>query len=728
MKQMLQYLKTELAPQPGKFENVLRITILSVLLVILLETFQTPLPAYSAYILFFISKEEASSTILTGILATLAVTISVFLTIAIYMISADEPGLRLPLMATIVFAGMFISRASSFGPIAFLTGFLVTIALTLVDLIPIKHPLSSANLLTRSVLWLWVVVMLPVGLVIVANALTGRNPADLFEQGIKERLKLAACVLSGHVNPNDQKKLQDFAESSHSRCKFPKIFENSRREWLELGTADLFRYLRIPDIFSKKLHINKKANEQLLANVGKLNVLLMEWQELKVSEPELVDAASKCGAMLLKLAKAIETKAKTLPSIQKFTLPTYLGNTVHERKAFLLLATIMQIIEGMPSLWNSRTIPDNSTSKPEKKTFHFLVPDAFTNPDYTRYALKTTLAIFIAYMTYNLLNWPAIRTCMITCFFVSLGTFGETVQKMILRIIGALIGGGIGLLSVIFIMPYLTTIMGLSMITAVMAFFAAWVAASSERLSYAGLQIVLAFFLSILVGYGPTVDLTEARDRVVGVLLGNIIIFLVYTMIWPTSVVAQARFALAKALNKLSQMMAMTPVAFNENQTLKDALFLAFSEAISQAKRLISFDPFEPQYIQHEKIEVDIALKDTLNSLCGPMIILGEQSSHMPLTAISSKEMATYCQLLSDWFCSEANLLLSDKESILPLPQIEPLIRSFEYAAGESSWLLAYSDWYHTLDERVHQLEALIRTALDFRRIPLSRSAIKESI
>lgn len=700
MKQMMQHLRIELALEPGRFENVLRITVLTVLLVILLETFQTPLPAYSAYILFFISKEETASTILTGLIAALSITVSVLLTIAIYMISANEPGLRLPLLAMIVFAGMFVSRASPFGSIAFITGFLVTIALTLVDVIPTGDPLPSADLLTRSVLWLWVIVMLPVVLVIIANALTGRNPADLFDQGLKRRLELAARVFIGSVDLSDQKQLQVDAES---------------------GTSELFRYLKMPDIFYKKLQINKRANEKLLAHTGRLSVLLTEWVELKVSQPHLVDAAWKCGERLLMLSQAIKTKTETIPSFQRLTPPTYKGDTVHERKAFLLLATMIQMIEELPLLWNSRITPEAFTQKDEKKTFNFLAPDAFSNPDYCHYALKTTLAVFIAYITYNMLNWPGIRTCMITCFFVSLGTFGETVQKMTLRIIGALIGGGLGLMTIIFIMPYLTTIIGLSVITAIVAFFAAWVATSSERLSYAGLQIALAFFLCILVGYGPTIDLTEARDRVVGVLIGNLIIFLVYTIIWPTSVVAQARIALASALGKLSDML--------KEQTLKDTLFLAFSDAISHAKRLISFDPFEPKYIQHERIEIDIALKDALQSICGPVILLGEQPLQMHLSATLSKELTAYCQLLGSWLNNVAKQLSSGEEFLLPLPQIDTLMHNFEQRTVESfadNWFLACRDWCHTLNERAHMLEKLLKTAVRFDNIPIYK-AIKES-
>ena len=51
----------------------------------------------------------------------------------------------------------------------------------------------------------------------------------------------------------------------------------------------------------------------------------------------------------------------------------------------------------------------------------------------------------ICYFAMNLADWPGIHTCVITCFFVALGTVGETIHKATLRFIGCLTGAGLGL-------------------------------------------------------------------------------------------------------------------------------------------------------------------------------------------------------------------------------------------------------------------------------------------
>ena len=191
----------------------------------------------------------------------------------------------------------------------------------------------------------------------------------------------------------------------------------------------------------------------------------------------------------------------------------------------------------------------SSTSAPQpahtgQKPRQLFVPDALSNPAHWQFALKTTLAIMIVYSVYTMLDWPGLLTSIVTVFFVALGSVGETVHKLTLRISGAIIGGLIAGLSIVFVLPHFTDIGQLCALTAVVALFAGWVATSSERLSYAGLQIAFAFFLGLLQTYSPANDLTVLRDRVVGILLGNVVMTLVFSGLWPESAFTRLRGAL----------------------------------------------------------------------------------------------------------------------------------------------------------------------------------------
>jgi multidrug resistance protein MdtO len=218
----------------------------------------------------------------------------------------------------------------------------------------------------------------------------------------------------------------------------------------------------------------------------------------------------------------------------------------------------------------------------EQKRHQLFVPDALSNPAHWQFALKTTIAIMIVYSVYTMLDWPGLLTSIVTVFFVALGSVGETVHKLTLRISGAIIGGLIAGLSIVFILPHFTNIGQLCVLTALVVLFAGWVSTSSERLSYAGMQIALAFFMGLLQTYSPATDLTVLRDRVVGILLGNVVMTLVFSVLWPESAITRLRSASADALRSIAALLKSPQDAAANRQHTVEALARADNfEALS---------------------------------------------------------------------------------------------------------------------------------------------------
>jgi multidrug resistance protein MdtO len=650
---IIESLKVELASRPGRLEYALRVTILTIITIIISEMYQLPITAYSAYIVFFITQQEASSSIKLGIISLLAATLSIVIVFLVLMISAGEPALRLPLMAAVVFAGMFFSRVSFLGPVGFIAGFLATVMLTFIDVVPTAAPVSGTEILTEKIFWIWVAALVPAGVIIVGNILAGRNPDELLREGLSERLKLAGRSLSKQgEDPQDRLKLINA---------------------IEAGSGELLKYLP-----------NKTISLQQISLVERLLTLVDEWKKLEVSQPRLITDAAECGADITGIAKALIMRTDIELKPKSFPFET-------EGKALCLLSQIHAIVNELYEAYSfkSAPVPNNSVGQQKVKSHQNLfVPDAFTNPDHFHYAIKTTLAIFIAYFLYSLHDWPGIRTCMVTCFFVTLGTYGETAHKMSLRMVGAVIGGSLGLLTIIFVMPHMTNIGDLILVIALVAFPAAWVVASSQWLSYAGLQIAMAFFVSVLVGYGPTIDLTLVRDRLVGILLGNFIVYIVFATLWPVRVATQARLALGSAIAKLSNIVA--------SQQVSGDVFIEYQNALVKARRFASLDLFEFGVDNKNKSpSIDLPVINAVQKFGAAVLITSNFALHS-----SNSLFESYRRSLASWLSQAAEYLVTQKN----LQAIPLHIEGFNQMD-----LGSYADWDRELAHRGENLAVIVK-------------------
>ena len=182
------------------------------------------------------------------------------------------------------------------------------------------------------------------------------------------------------------------------------------------------------------------------------------------------------------------------------------------------------------------------------------VPDALTNPEYLRYALKGSLAVMICYLLQSAVDWPGIRTCIVTCMIVGLTSEGATIQKATLRLSGALVGALMGFLSILLLIPGMVSITSLVLVVAAGTAVAGWVNLGSARISYAGVQIAFAFFVCVIQGFAPNWHFDTIRDRLVGILLGNVVITLVFLYVWPVDALMALRRNLAAALRTTARL------------------------------------------------------------------------------------------------------------------------------------------------------------------------------
>jgi len=144
------------------------------------------------------------------------------------------------------------------------------------------------------------------------------------------------------------------------------------------------------------------------------------------------------------------------------------------------------------------------------------------------FATRGTVALMLGFILYTVTDWFGIHTCMYTTLFIASMDPEQLERKGWLRIGGATAGSLLALAIMVWIIPWVQGVPGLVLIVAGVTWPAAWIAVGSDRVSYAGLQIGLACYLGLLFTDGPWVELSETRDRIVGVVLGTVLAWMAY--------------------------------------------------------------------------------------------------------------------------------------------------------------------------------------------------------
>ena len=239
-----------------------------------------------------------------------------------------------------------------------------------------------------------------------------------------------------------------------------------------------------------------------------------------------------------------------------------------------------------------------------------LVPGALSNPEHLKFALRGCLAASLCYFVYNALFWPGISTAITTCLVTALTTIGASHQKELLRFAGAFIGGFvIGMGAQVFILPNIDSIGAFTVLFAIVSAIAAWFATASTRLSYFGAQIALAFYLINLQEFKFQTSLAVARDRVVGIFLGLLMMWLAFDQLWSAPAGVQMKKTFVAGLRLLAQL-AREPVsnafriAIERCYSLRETVHAQFDKVRSLADGvLFEFGPSRQR---------DLALRDQI--------------------------------------------------------------------------------------------------------------------
>jgi len=519
-----EFLKEELVPYPGRSALVARMTIAATIVMLLTMTFRIPYGAYAAIFALTISRESAEATAKDAKTIIVAFSLSVLYVLIGAMFFLQDPNLRLIWVAVTLFVVFYALSAMTNFTAAARFGYLVIITIPLWDLqIPAESKIEGT-------LWAFGAISLGSLITVAVERIYAEVKAcDLILHPLGDRLAVTQELLNCYggglsVDENTKDRITHFAMVGTSAIR--RTLERSAypRAYREQMGAVIALVGRLVDIAANAANLSSDLPDNARARIRSLAAYIRTIRSdlLNGNVPALFELHNE--AQLMAGAPLFAEMEKTVSLIPE---------------AFV----------GTLSLGDYA--PLQSSGDPGVRLFR---ADALSNSEHLKFGLRGCFAASVCYLLYNGKAWPGISTAITTCFLTALSTIGSSHQKQLLRITGAIVGGvllGIG--AEVFILPGLDSIAGFTLLFLAVTVISAWIMTSSPRLSYFGVQVVVAFYLINLSEFAVQTSLVLARDRVIGILLGLLVMWLVFDQLWSVSAAMQMKGTFISNLRLLAQ-------------------------------------------------------------------------------------------------------------------------------------------------------------------------------
>jgi multidrug resistance protein MdtO len=515
------FLVEELSPYPGRFAVVARMTISATLIMIICEALRVPDAFQAAILTLLVTRESQRATLRSSVVIAAVMCVG-----AAYVLFSAYLVISFP---AVHFFWILISFFLTFYALSALNDYLTAVifAVVISVAVPLWDRYVSAETNVEDTLWLVLSAIIAVLVTTVVELVfVRRKPGDDVVLPVAERLIAIEAVLNdlaekGTVSPASRKMIDKLALR---------------------GSSALRRLLRRSEY---SLHYRAQMNA-VVSIVSRL-----------VDTASTLENVSHTASDRKRFADLATTLAGFRVDLIRRRIPAAIHFTPDDETA--LRVPLLREMENLAALIpeafaDYRVMGEYMPSADDSRPSKFLATDAFTNSRHFKFALKGCLAAGLCYVVYNAIDWPGISTSVTTCFLTALTTIGSSRQKQVLRFAGAIVGGFFfGMGAQIFVLPYIDSIFGFTILIAAVTAFSAWFLTCSPRLSYFGVQVALAFYLINLQEFAVQTSLAVARDRVVGVLLGLFAMWLVFDQLWGKPAAVEMKKTFVQTIRSIAQ-------------------------------------------------------------------------------------------------------------------------------------------------------------------------------